>query len=155
MTVDPSVRMPFSARRRLRLQRGSESVELALLLPVIVLVLAALVIAARLALAGDRMTGVAGIAARDASLARTPTAAQQSATTAAETALAAADLHCTGVTVAVDTSGFATPPGVPARVTVDVACTVSLSDVAVPGLPGSRTLRDSASSPLDPARGTP
>ena len=47
--------------------RGSESVELAILLPVGILVLAMLVIGARIALAGDRVSGVAGIAARDAS----------------------------------------------------------------------------------------
>ena len=39
-----------------------------------------------------------------------------------------------------------------AVVTVAVACTVDLSDIGVAGLPGSRTLRDSATSPLDPAR---
>ena len=61
----------------------------------------------------------------------------------------------TQITVRVDTEGFAAPAGTPAAVTVDVACTVDLSDVAVPGLPGSRTLTDSAVSPLDPARGTP
>jgi hypothetical protein len=33
-----------------------------------------------------------------------------------------------------------------------VACTVDLSDVGGAGLPGSRILRDTATSPLDPAR---
>lgn len=140
---------------RAREDRGSESVELALLLPAALLVLAVVVIAARLALAGDRITGVAGVAARDASLARTPAAAEQAAETAARTALADADLHCTQVTVRVDTAGFAVPPGTPAAITVDVSCTVDLSGVAAPGLPGSRTLTDTAVSPLDPARGTP
>jgi hypothetical protein len=54
--------------------------------------------------------------------------------------------------VSVDTSGFAAPPGAPALVTVVVSCTVDLSDIGVAGLPGSRTLRDTATSPLDPAR---
>ena len=40
----------------------------------------------------------------------------------------------------------------PPAVTVAVACTVDLSDIGVAGLPGSRTLRDTATSPLDPAR---
>jgi hypothetical protein len=132
--------------------RGSESVELAILLPVGILILAMLVIGARIALASDRISGVAGIAARDASLARSATAAQQVATTSATDALADRNLHCADVQVRVDTSGFNSVPGVPASVTVTVACTVGLSDIGVTGSPGSRTLRDTATSPLDPAR---
>jgi Flp pilus assembly protein TadG len=135
-----------------RNDRGSESVELAILLPVGILILAMLVIGARIALAGDRISGVAGIAARDASLARSPTAAQQIATASATNALTDRNLHCADIQVSVDTSGFTSAPGGPAAVTVTVACTVDLSDIGVAGLPGSRTLRDSSTSPLDPAR---
>ena len=133
-------------------ERGSESVELAILAPIAILVLAMLVVGARVALAADRITGVAGIAARDASLARTPATAQQIATSSAAAALASDDLHCTSIRVTVDTAGFAAPPGAAASVTVNVWCTVDLSDLAVRGLPGSRTLHDTATSPLDPAR---
>ena len=145
---------PVSARfgRRCRDDRGSESVELAILLPVGILILAMLVIGARIALAGDRISGVAGIAARDASLARSAAAAQEIATASATNALADRNLHCADVQVSVDTSGFSSAPGAPAAVTVAVACTVDLSDIGLAGLPGSRTLRDSATSPLDPAR---
>jgi hypothetical protein len=145
---------PVSARsgRGRRDDRGSESVEMAILLPVGLLVLAMLVIGARIALAGDRISGVAGIAARDASLARSATAAQKIATASATDALADRNLHCADVQVSVDTSGFSSAPGAPAAVTVDVACTVDLSDVGGAGLPGSRILRDTATSPLDPAR---
>jgi hypothetical protein len=142
----------MSRPTRWRDDRGSESVELAILLPVGILILAMLVIGARIALAGDRISGVAGIAARDASLARSATAAQQVAATSATDALADRNLHCADVQVSVDTSGFSSAPGAPAAVTVAVACTVDLSDVGVAGLPGSRTLRDTATSPLDPAR---
>jgi Flp pilus assembly protein TadG len=133
-------------------ERGSESVEMAILLPVGILVLTLLVIGGRVALAGDRITGVAAIAAREASLARSAAAAQQIATSSATQALSDQNLHCTNVRVDVDTSGFATPPGTPTFVTVAVSCTVDLSDIGAPGLPGSRTLHDTASSPLDPAR---
>jgi hypothetical protein len=142
----------MSRPTRWRDDRGSESVELAILLPVGILILAMLVIGARIALAGDRISGVAGIAARDASIARSATAAQQVAATSATDALADRNLHCADVLVRVDTSGFNSAPGVPGSVTVTVACTVGLSDIGVAGLPGSRTLRDTATSPLDPAR---
>lgn len=132
--------------------RGSESVEVAILLPVGILVLVMLVVGARIALAGEHISGVAGVAARDASLARSANTAQQAATASATSELTAANLHCTDLSVRVDTSGFTSPPGTPASITVDIACTVSLSDVGVAGLPGSRTLHDSATSPLDPAR---
>ncbi len=138
--------------QRARDDRGSESVELAILLPVAVLVLAMLVVGARIALAGDRLSGVAGIAAREASLARSGAAAQQLATASATEALSTRDLHCADVQVAVDTAGFASAPGTAASVTVVVTCTVDLSDIGAPGFPGSRTLRDTAVSPLDPAR---
>src|SRR5215213_8965136 len=111
-----------------------------------------LVIGARVAVAGDRISGVAGTAARDASLARSAAAAQQMAIASATDALDDRSLHCADVQVSVDTSGFHSTPGTPASVTVAVACTVDFSDIGVPGLPGSRTLRDSATSPLDPAR---
>src|SRR3954470_12728994 len=102
------------SRRLWNDDRGSESVELAILLPVGILVLAMLVIGARIALAGDRISGVAGIAARDASLARSAAAAQQLATASATSALADRNLHCADVQVSVDTSGFSSAPGVPA-----------------------------------------
>jgi Flp pilus assembly protein TadG len=139
-------------RQHVRDDRGSESVELAILLPVAILVLAMLVVGARIALVGDRISGVAGIAARDASLARSSATAEQLATASASKALASRDLHCADVQVTVNTAGFATAPGVLGSVTVAVTCTVDLSDIGVAGLPGSRTLSDTATSPLDPAR---
>ncbi len=55
--------------------------------------------------------------------------------------------------VHVDTSQF-TPVGVglPAQVTATVTCRVPLSDLVVPGMPGSRLLRGIFTSPLDPFR---
>jgi hypothetical protein len=139
-------------RRRVADDRGSESVELAILLPIGILILAMLVVGARIALAGERISGVAGIAARDASLARSAPDAHSIATRSATAALADDNLHCTDINVTVDTAGFNAPPGSNASITVNVWCTVELSDIGVSGLPGSKTLHDVATSPLDPAR---
>jgi hypothetical protein len=136
----------------LRDERGSESVELAILLPIGILVLAFIVVAARIVLASDRISVVAGIAARDASIARSAASAQSIAQSSAANALASDNLHCTDIRVQVDTSGFNAAPGANASVRVDVWCTVDLSDIGVTGLPGAKTLHDSATSPLDPAR---
>ena len=132
--------------------RGSASVELALLLPVGIMVFALMVIGGRIALAGDRISGVAGIAARDASIARSPGEAQSIAQSSATDALRGDGLHCTDIRVHADTDGFSAAPGTPASITVDVWCTVDLSDIAVTGMPWSKTLHDAATSPLDPAR---
>jgi hypothetical protein len=137
---------------RCRDERGSESVELAILLPIGILVLAMLVVGARIVVAGERISGVAGIAARDASIARSPSDAQSIATGSATAALAQDGLRCVNIRVAVDTSGFAATPGTGAAITVNVWCTVQLSDIGVAGMPGAKTLHDVASSPLDPAR---
>jgi hypothetical protein len=132
--------------------RGSESVELAILLPIGILILAMLVAGARIALASVRISGVAGIAARDASIARSASDAQSIATRSAAVALSQDGLHCIDIRVDVDASGFSAPPGSSAAITVNVWCTVELSEIGAPGLPGARTLHDTATSPLDPAR---
>jgi hypothetical protein len=108
------------------------------------------------AIAEQAMSGVASNAARDASLARTASQAQAIANASAISSLQEANLHCQGSpTIVVDTSGFNAPPGTQAVIHVDVTCEVLLSDVGLPGLPGSRTLHDQASSPLDPYRSAP
>ncbi|MCO7218594.1 TadE/TadG family type IV pilus assembly protein [Klenkia sp. PcliD-1-E] len=136
-------------------ERGSESVELAILLPVAVLVIALVVVGARIAMAGNRITGVAGSAAREASLARSPGAAESAAVTAANQALRDQHLRCRDVVVNVDSTAFGAPPGSGAAVSVSVSCTVDLSDIGIAGLPGSRTITDTASSPVDPTREQP
>jgi Flp pilus assembly protein TadG len=127
--------------------------ELALIAPVLLALLALVVMGGRFAMASTAITGVAGAAARDASLARTPAAARAAATATALATLAAQNLHCQGApTVAVDTSGFAAAPGTPASVSVDVTCEVVVNGLSVPGLPTTRTVHDRAVSPLDPYR---
>jgi hypothetical protein len=107
-------------------------------------------------MASAAITGVAGIAARDASLARSPAQARAAAESSAKATLAAQDLHCQGSpVVAVDTSGFAAPPGTLASITVDVTCVVVLNGLNVPGLPSTRTVDAQALSPLDSYRSTP
>jgi Flp pilus assembly protein TadG len=136
--------------------RGSEPVGLAVLAPVILLLLGLLVVGGRVALASQSIAGVADNAARQASMARTPAQAVAVAVAAAQASLVAQNLHCEPTpAVIVDSSGFSAPPGLPASVRVDVTCVVSLSSVGIPGLPGSRTLHDHATSALDPFRSAP
>jgi Flp pilus assembly protein TadG len=136
-------------------ERGSTSLELAIIAPVLLALLALIVMGGRYAMASTAISGVAGAAARDASLARSPAMARAAAQSSAQATLAAQDLHCQGTpVVAVDTSGFAAPPGTPASITVDVTCVVVLNGLNVPGLPSTRTLHERAVSPLDSYRST-
>jgi len=132
---------------------GSASLELAIIAPVLLLLLALIVMGGRFAMASAAITGVAGAAARDASLARSPTAARAAAVSGAQATLAEQSLHCQGrPIVQVDTSAFAAVPGTPASVSVDVTCVVVLNGLHVPGLPSTRTLHERAVSPLDSYR---
>ena len=132
---------------------GSASLELAILAPVLLALLALVVMGGRFAMAASAITGVAGAAARDASLARTPAAARAGAVSSALAAMAAQSLHCQGApSVQVDTSGFAALPGTPASVTVEVTCVVLVNPLTVPGLPTTRTLHERAVSPIDSYR---
>jgi hypothetical protein len=132
--------------------RGSSTLELAVLAPVLLVVIALLVAAGRVQLAGGSVESAARDAARQASIARTPQAAQTAALAAARTTLSHDGLDCQPLTVTVDTAGFATPIGHPAAVHARVSCTVALGDIALPGLPGSHLMHATASSPIDPYR---
>lgn len=130
-------------------ERGSVPIETVIIVPAVILLLALVVAGARLAMAHDAVENTAGAAARAASIARTASQAQADAATIAASSLATGGLTCTTTSVQVDTSGFATPVGQPATVTVSVACAAPLSDLLVPGLGGSKTITATQSSPLD------
>jgi Flp pilus assembly protein TadG len=125
--------------------RGSVTVELVLLAPVLLALLGLIVGLGRIADAGGLVSGAARDGARAASLAGTPAAAAAAARTAAAADLIDAGLACPDSDVATATATFA--PGGLVRVTV--RCTVRLSDLAVPGFPGARTLRATSAAPIE------
>lgn len=127
--------------------RGSITVELAILTPALILLLGALVLAGRVQTSASAVEQAARSAARDASLARTPNAARTAAQTAAARELATTS--CAATTVTIDTAGFSARVGQDGTVTATVTCTVSMADLAIPGLPGVRTITAHATSPLD------
>jgi Flp pilus assembly protein TadG len=141
---------------RIRLQgapdRGSEALEAAIGVPAFLLFIAMIIAGGRLAIADQSVQAAAAEAARSASIARTQGQAHGSAVSGATSSLANQKLQCASKSVSVDTSGFASPVGTPANVTATVTCVVNLSDVAVPGLPGTRTITATMTSPLDTFR---
>ncbi len=129
--------------------RGSATLELAILAPVLLVLLALVIAAGRIATSAGAIEAAARDAAREASLARDATTAQHRARSAATGTLSRQGLNCAALTVTLDTAGFAAPVGTSAEVNARVTCVVTLSDLGVPALPGSKTLRAQFASPLD------
>lgn len=143
--------MKAPRRRRVPGDGGYAPIELAPVALCLLLFLGLIIAAGRTTSALLAVHDAARDAARQASIARTPQAAQAAAQQSALSALQNDGLDCSP-TVTVNTSGFSVPVGEPAQVSATVTCNVRLSDLAVPGLPGSRTLTATFTSPLDPYR---
>ena len=140
--------------RGARGERGAAAVEFVLVLPMLLLIVGLVVAGGRIAHARALVQQVADSAARTASLARDASSAQARAAQLAAADARAAGLTCAGgVRVRVDTAGFAIPVGQPASVTSRVTCSLTLSDLLVPGLPGSLALEAGAVSVRDRYRG--
>jgi len=132
-------------------ERGAVATEFVLIVPVLMLLLAVVVGGARVWWAKTGVQQLAASAARQASIARAPGEAQAKASALVAQDAAASGLTCAGggPTMQLDTSGFGVPVGQTATVTASIRCAVPLSDVLLPGLPGSLEVGATATSTLD------
>jgi Flp pilus assembly protein TadG len=137
-------------RRRCRAsgEAGSAALELVILAPVLLGLLALVIAAGRTSIAQGAVNAAARDAARQASIAMNPYTAEAVGQASARAALAGDGLTCDPA-VFVDTVGFTAPLGTPAWVSARVSCNVPLSDLGLPGLPGTLTIRAYFRSPLD------
>jgi Flp pilus assembly protein TadG len=130
--------------------RGSVSLEVAILGVVLLLLVLLAFAAGRTMLAANAVADAAFDAARAASLQTTASAAAAEARSAARQSLDGNGLHCVRVDADADTSGYGRPVATDASVTITVSCTLSNARLtAIPGLPAHTTLTSSATSPLD------
>jgi Flp pilus assembly protein TadG len=136
--------------RRLSPDAGTAAAEFAVVAPLLLLMIVAVVFVGRLARAEGQVEGAARDAARAAAARRTSEAATDAARVEAEAALRAAGVTCRNLVVDVDNAQF--HPG--GSVAVEVTCTVSLADLELLGLPGSTTRSATARAPIDLYRGT-
>lgn len=141
-----------TARHRLASERGAASVELVLIAPALVAVILLLVAGGRLSMAGTAVESAAASAARAVSLAASSSEADDIAAASASLALAERDVACTNLSVSVDAAALDSVLGVNGEITITIACTVALDDVALPGLGGSQAISATATSPVDPYR---
>lgn len=141
------------ALRRVRASgdTGSSTAELTIATPLLMVLLLFVVLCGRLVSAQIDLDAAASSSARSASIARSLATAHAEAERTARETLAARGLTCQNATVVVDTGALA--PG--SAVTVTVSCTVPLSDLLLLGVPGSRTVSSTATSPVDRWRGGP
>jgi hypothetical protein len=124
-----------------------------LIAPIILILIALIIAAGRTSIAQDAVDAAARAAARQASIAPTEGVAEQAAMSGAMAALRADGLDCKPtVSLPGLRAAFRTPLGEPAQVHARVSCVVRLSDLAVPGVPGSIRLTAPFTSPLDPYR---
>ena len=139
-------------RRRARDDLGSAAIEAVIGVPAFLLFVGLIIFAGRVAVAHQAVESAASAAARSASIARTQQAALAEAQSAAAGSLTDQNIHCITAQVHVDAAGFGVPVGTPAKVTATVSCVVDLADLAVPGVPGTRTVTATMTSPIDTYR---
>lgn len=133
-------------------EEGSIAVEASIYIFVFALIIGLLLVATRISLAGNAIENAASAAARNASLARTADAAHTHANNAVQTALTQENIDCATLDVVVNTSGINKPLGEIGTVSTSITCTVNLSDITIPGTPGTKTLTAKATSPVDAYR---
>ncbi|MFD9483609.1 TadE family protein [Streptomyces sp. NPDC059991] len=131
---------------------GSAAVEAAIILPVLIMFLCLAVAGGRIVTSGAKIDEAAEDAAREASIHRTAAAALSAARSAAAESLQDQGIRCASTSVSIDTGGLTVPIGQVGTVTVTVTCTVSLSDLILPGVPGAKTLTATATSVVDQYR---
>lgn len=133
---------------RLSSDRGSVTTEVVLVTPIAIVLLCLVAFVGRVTTATEQIQEAARDAARAATLERTPAAALAAAENIAVTSLTGGGVRCQQHSVAVDLVAFA--PG--GQVEVTVRCTVSLRDLELLGVPGTKTLEANAVAVLDTYR---
>lgn len=146
--------MPGVARRARRLSsdEGSAAIEAAIVLPALIMFVCLAIAGGRIVTSGSKIDAAAEDAAREASIHRTAAAAQSAAHAAAAESLNDQGIKCASTSVSVNTKGLSVPVGQVGTVTVTVTCTVHLSDLLLPGVPGAKTLTSTATSVVDQYR---
>lgn len=137
-------------RARRSRSRGSVVLELVILTPLLLAFMDLAVLGGRLTESQSQVDGAASMAARAASMARTPDVAVAQAQSTAMATLSQQHVTCVNPAVSVETAAF--HPG--GWVAVDVSCGVDLSDLAWLPLPGSKTLTSRSVSAIDVYEGT-
>ena len=129
-------------------ERGVSAVEFVLITPVLIVALLFTVGLGRMADARHQIESLAANAARAASLERNTALSASRGEQMAKLSAGTLGLSCATLDVQVDITSYE-PGGV---VTARVTCQVNLRDVAMSGLPGSRTFTATSIVPIETHR---
>ena len=135
---------------RLHGDDGSVTTELVIITPIAIALLCLVALVGRTSTAHEQVNEAARDAARSASFERDAGSAEDAAQMTAATSLDSGGFHCATKTVSVDTTAFY--PG--GQVAVTVQCEVSLSDLGLIALSGTRNVTSSAVSVVDLYKGS-
>jgi Flp pilus assembly protein TadG len=127
---------------------GSLVVELVVLTPVVFLIALCVVVFGRVSEARQLVTEAARAGAEAAAIMPNAQSAQSAAVDSAAVGTDGSAHTCAHTRIVTDVSHYY--PGGYVRVTV--TCAVALSDLSVPGVPGSTTVSESSTAPVDPYR---
>lgn len=141
---------PLRAARRPGHDDGSIAVELSIVMPLMLLLLALVYGYGRVSQVSGALEAGTRDGARAASQARDATGAQQAAEQAVRSSLTVSNKACLS-TLQVRLAGGVFKAGFP--VTVLATCSYPLSTAGLPGAPGSIDAEASFTSPVDPNRG--
>ena len=130
-------------------ERGSATIELVLLTPVLISVLLFVVALGRVASARADVDAAARDAARAATNARSADEAQRAGDAAGRASVHDNGVTCQSLSVALDTASFHAG----GTVTAVVSCTSTFADLTGIGLPASRTITSVFTAPVDSFRG--
>ena len=126
------------------------SIEAVLIIPAFLLFLALIAAIGRTAAVREDIHASVVDGARIASLAPSSTEGDSSARTAIKNHLKAEGVKCTNIDISINSQALDLPPGQPGEVSATVTCTVRLSDLSVPGLPGQIRLTETFATTIDP-----
>jgi Flp pilus assembly protein TadG len=130
---------------RYRNDRGTASIELVLIAPLLITILVFVIGLGRMAYSSQQVNAAAADAARAASLERNTSLSAAAAEHAARASLGNQGLSCRGLDVVANLSSY--QPG--GQVSVTVTCVADLSDVAMAGFPGTRTFTATSTVPIE------
>ena len=133
-------------------ERGESGVGLLIVAPAIGMLILMSVMGGRIGGAQTAVEAAAGVAAREATLARSSGQAHANARASAQMTLEQADFTCTSQSVSLDAAALNNAPGIPGSVTATITCAVPLSDLGLPVAPGTWTITAQAKSPVDTYR---
>lgn len=129
------------SRRR---ESGTGSLDLVIIAPLLIMFLLLVVGLGRMALARQQVNAAAHEGARAASLERVTSLAASQGRQAAHRTLADRGMSCSRLSVDIDTSAYHSG----GHVTTTVTCVADLSDLAMTGLPGTKTYTEASTVPI-------